>query len=72
MVMNLMRFAVWRAIRAKFHALWGKAVGTSGYTRREWEELDSELEDLAHKGVGEPDKDTSDEDEPTKPGVRRR
>jgi len=64
-----MRFQRWRALHAQLQKLWGKAVGTSGYMRREWQELEAEIERLAREGVGEPD--PSNSDDPTAPGVPR-
>ncbi len=50
-----MQFPRWRALRAKLLALQGKAVGTQGYNRREWDETFADAEALAREGAGEPD-----------------
>jgi hypothetical protein len=41
-------------IRRLLHCLWGKAVGTSDYDKREWLDLQEHVEDLLH-GVRQSD-----------------
>lgn len=66
--MNLTRFQRWRALHGQLQALWGKAVGTPGYTRQEWQDFEAEIERLAREGVGEPDVGSGDDDDTTIPG----
>jgi hypothetical protein len=31
----------WKRLHGIFHTLWTKAVGTPGYSKREWQELEA-------------------------------
>lgn len=45
----------YRALHSLFLLLWDKAVGTEGYNRAEWEEVQQAIAELAQKGLGLPE-----------------
>lgn len=53
-IVNLMRYPKFRAIHALFHHLWTKNVGGNLYDKKEWEELEAAIEDIARNGIANP------------------
>lgn len=53
--MGVHRYPRFRALRRLLLDVWDKAVGTDGYVRREWEELQTGITELAEKGLGLPE-----------------
>lgn len=51
----LVEYPRFRQADALLHKLWGLATESPGYNKRQWQQLEAALFEIARHGVGEPD-----------------